>query len=401
MSDTVSVICPECGEKFNINAAHKTCFCPSCGIKIDVDENRAEEEIIDAGASEVEIVTPEKQNNTKENKTSDIFYRAISKIEGKVTDTGGRKKLSEAIALMLLVVIMIAVLIVIGTSRPADDHTDEVKAPVSATSFEGRNYEDVVMQLQSSGFTNIKVSPDEDLITGWLTKENTVSSVSINGDDEFQKGAWYSPDATIVVRYHSFRNRNTANNNSKTTGASRGSQSDSQVTIDKSAYIPSASQGEMNGFDASTNFSLNFYGVTFSIPSYYEKWDTDSFEKAYAVTGEDGCSIGFSGTDIDEQSVDLDSFTDTQKSRYVDNLAATLVNSLSGVKVADYKKITVGEIYGCELTLDAEGYYMRISCLLCPKTNRLIAVAISTDDDAAYSYLTDYDKIIESVHYTS
>lgn len=401
MSDTVSVICPRCGEKFDIDSAHKTCFCPSCGNKIDVEENRAEEEIVDVGASEVETAKLEKQNDTGRNKISDICYRAISKIEREVTDTGNRKKLTEVAGLMALVIIVIVAWIVIGISRPTADHTGEVKVPVSAISFDGRNYEDVVMQLRSSGFTNITVSPDEDLITGWLTKENTVSSVSINGDDEFQKGAWYSPDVTIVVRYHSFRNRNTANNNSRTTESSRASQSYSQITIDKSASIPSASRGERNGFDASTNFSLDFHGVTFSIPSYYEEWETGNFEKAYAVTGEDGCSIGFVETDIDEQSVKLDSFTDTQKSRYVDSLATVLVDSLSNVKVEGYKKITVGEIYGCEITLDAEGYYARISCLLCPKTNKLIAVVISTDDDSEYSYLVDFEKIIESVCYVS
>lgn len=85
-----------------------------------------------------------------------------------------------------------------------DTNDGLLSVPDSASSFEGEHYEDVIAQFEDSGFTNITARPQEDLITGWLTKEGETESVSINGETDFSSYDRFSPDANIVVTYHAF-----------------------------------------------------------------------------------------------------------------------------------------------------------------------------------------------------
>ena len=70
--------------------------------------------------------------------------------------------------------------------------------------FIKQDYRDVVMRLKNMGFTNIKTVAIKDLITGWLTKDGSVESVSVAGKTDFQVGDKFMPDAEIVINYHTF-----------------------------------------------------------------------------------------------------------------------------------------------------------------------------------------------------
>jgi hypothetical protein len=84
----------------------------------------------------------------------------------------------------------------------------EIRVPASAEEFEGENYKDVVTRFQMAGFTNISTEPIEDLITGWLVKDGEVEEVSINGKTSFGSSASFEPNATIIIRYHTFPTTN-------------------------------------------------------------------------------------------------------------------------------------------------------------------------------------------------
>jgi len=113
----------------------------------------------------------------------------------------------------VLFVLLISIAIAAGTasekaSESAFESANElvagIKMPGSSTDFKFSNYEDVVMQLQTAGFTNIKTVALKDIILGWLTKDGEVERVSVNGETEFKKGAKFDADAKIVVTYHTF-----------------------------------------------------------------------------------------------------------------------------------------------------------------------------------------------------
>lgn len=136
------------------------------------------------------------------------------------------QRVSEASLTTKILVGVIAFFIVIGlicgitscgaSSKTAND--GKVAIPESSSGFEGENYKDVVTRLESAGFTNIETEGLGDLITGFLHKDGDVKTVSVNGSTSYSSRQKFSPDARIVIRYHSY----------STSGESSSDDSDSE-----------------------------------------------------------------------------------------------------------------------------------------------------------------------------
>lgn len=67
------------------------------------------------------------------------------------------------------------------------------------------NYEKLEFLIREAGFVNVRTDIEYDLITGWLTKDGAVKSVSINGEKDFTKSSSYQPDAEVVITFHTFK----------------------------------------------------------------------------------------------------------------------------------------------------------------------------------------------------
>jgi hypothetical protein len=80
----------------------------------------------------------------------------------------------------------------------------EARVPSSSRNFEGKNFQDVIRDLERAGFTNIKTEIIYDLITGWLISDGSVNNVSINGNTSFSSDSWFPKNAKIIVTYHTF-----------------------------------------------------------------------------------------------------------------------------------------------------------------------------------------------------
>ena len=74
----------------------------------------------------------------------------------------------------------------------------------SASDFEGSQYTDVVKNLKTKGFTNIQLLRANNLITGWLTKEGSINSFTINGNSDFADTDSFYYDAGIVIVVNTF-----------------------------------------------------------------------------------------------------------------------------------------------------------------------------------------------------
>lgn len=81
---------------------------------------------------------------------------------------------------------------------------NKIEINSSSSEFKGKNYEDVVTQLQKAGFTNIKTEALDDLITGLLTKDGEVKQVEIDGKTTFSANTSFAKDSKIVITYHTF-----------------------------------------------------------------------------------------------------------------------------------------------------------------------------------------------------
>lgn len=120
----------------------------------------------------------------------------------------------KKIFLLLVTVMLFSSLI---ACEKSSSHDGEAKTPSSSDVQKGRNYQDVVKEFKNNGFTNIQPTPIYDLITGWLTKDEEVESVSVDGDENYSADEWYPNDVTVLINYHTFSKNEPKENNKTST----------------------------------------------------------------------------------------------------------------------------------------------------------------------------------------
>ena len=85
-------------------------------------------------------------------------------------------------------------------------HTVELYAPpLTSKEAKDMNYLDVIEEFENAGFVNVTTFAEYDIVTGWLTDDGEVKSVSINGDKKFDAYDKYRLDAEVVVTYHTLK----------------------------------------------------------------------------------------------------------------------------------------------------------------------------------------------------
>lgn len=114
-----------------------------------------------------------------------------------------------------LAVCMAIVMIFTIAGCSSEGHEGEAKTPSGSSIQKGKDYQKVVDEFESSGFTNIKLEKLDDLVTGWLTKDGEVESVSVDGDTGYSADTWYPADAEVVITYHTFPEKETSETDSE------------------------------------------------------------------------------------------------------------------------------------------------------------------------------------------
>lgn len=94
------------------------------------------------------------------------------------------------------------------TGCDSSSHDGEAKTPSGSSVQKGRDYQSVAEDFKEHGFSNIKFVELGDLVTGWLTKEGEVESVSVDGNADYSSDTWYPSDVEVVITYHSFPDEN-------------------------------------------------------------------------------------------------------------------------------------------------------------------------------------------------
>ncbi len=108
---------------------------------------------------------------------------------------------------VLLACIMVMALV--GCGGNSNKHEGEAKTPSGSRTQKGRDYNEVVDDFKSKGFKNIKTEKLEDLITGLMTKDGEVEDVSVGGDVDYSADEWISADAEVIIKYHTFKEKDT------------------------------------------------------------------------------------------------------------------------------------------------------------------------------------------------
>ncbi|ART75166.1 hypothetical protein B4U37_03515 [Sutcliffiella horikoshii] len=127
-------------------------------------------------------------------------------------------------------IIIACILITLVGCAGDSGHEGEAKTPSGSSVQEGRDYQEVVDEFKEKGFNNIKTEKLEDLITGWLTKDGEVESVSVDGDKDYSPDVWYSNDVEVVITYHTFPEKEKSDKESSEEESSEEEQSTNDTT---------------------------------------------------------------------------------------------------------------------------------------------------------------------------
>lgn len=80
----------------------------------------------------------------------------------------------------------------------------EISIPLSSYDASKLSYPQAVAAFRSAGFVNVSAQADDDLIFGWIHKEDQVKDILINGVGDFSGDESFRPDAEVIVVYHTF-----------------------------------------------------------------------------------------------------------------------------------------------------------------------------------------------------
>lgn len=127
--------------------------------------------------------------------------------------------------IFLFICILSAILTGCNQSRE-----NEVKTPLSSTDCIRKDYSEVVSAFEKAGFSNIQMVALDDLITGWITKDGSVESVSMGDSSDFKKNAWFPKETLVTITYHTFPQKETGEDQSTTTPSQDNAKSE-QATI--------------------------------------------------------------------------------------------------------------------------------------------------------------------------
>ena len=210
------------------------------------------------------------------------------KWEGRICAVCGKTRFAQykvplmsGIALLVILVLLgIMGIFENGDNKNAEGQTSNtITVPAASDELKYNNYEDVLTQFESAGFTDIKTEAIEDLILGLLTKDGEVEKVSIDGEENFKAGSKFKYNAKIIVYYHTFSQSDMEDGEGVETTKDSESQQIFNGAIGRLAVDV---YKELKDLDYTVSFSHDVTGMDFTgdvkyiasgdDPEYYIEW---------------------------------------------------------------------------------------------------------------------------------
>lgn len=213
----VSIKCPECGASLDVEEGRQQIFCSYCGTKVMVQNDNEyiyrhidEASIKQAEADKIvqlrklEIIERKRAEAAKVKRVKIIFsiLMGILGIGLMIAGAG----MGGLVGLLVLEGVMF-IWILSDKDKEDDelDFGDKVKVPSGISGYESKSYSAIEAMFVSAGFTNVRCVPLNDLTMGLLKKPGMVQSITIRGKEITSGGKKFSPDAPVVISYHSHR----------------------------------------------------------------------------------------------------------------------------------------------------------------------------------------------------
>lgn len=183
--------CPNCMATIEYDPNKRIGYCQYCGEKLYIDDGVKRTEHTYRKIDEARI--RESDNMTEYN---------LQKMKTEVEES---KRSDRAIYVMLVFVVLLWVAIIWYWDKPDREAAKKKEQGLisagSYSDYEDKNYETVVEQLKAKGFTNIKTIDLDDSFM-FVRKEDTVESISIAGDSQFDSYDYFEPDDKVIISYH-------------------------------------------------------------------------------------------------------------------------------------------------------------------------------------------------------
>ena len=81
----------------------------------------------------------------------------------------------------------------------------KIEVPMSSKELKKLDYKEVSQKFESAGFINVKCVAEKDLVTGWINKDGSVESISVDGKTSFEGYNMFRPDTEVIIKYHTFK----------------------------------------------------------------------------------------------------------------------------------------------------------------------------------------------------
>lgn len=222
----VPAICTQCSGSVEVDPSQEKATCKYCGTSYFVKHainsynvQHANIERIESinihnnkrGAVESVLDFIEKQQDKKQQKEEEEKRRIEEEkrkqeeqLQEIINQIFNKKYRKRNLIMIGAVAIFIFIIGMSGATREKPSHDGEARTPGGSSYHQGRDFKDVVSDFEENGFTNIKIEELEDLITGWLTKDGEVESVSVDGSIDYSANSWYPNDVEVIITYHTF-----------------------------------------------------------------------------------------------------------------------------------------------------------------------------------------------------
>lgn len=225
----------------------------------------------------------------------------------------------------------------------ADTHEGEAKTPSASKAQKGRNYQEAVDDFTSNGFTNVKTEKLEDLISGWLTKDGEVETVSVDGDENYSTDSWYPNSVEVVITYHTFPEKN---EETATSDATSSSEKELEIlTVENNEDLSKLL--ESSDFEIISAFAQKYAGQTIEFDaniadmanykSYKTRYDMLIYVGDYSETTAIGPSFKFEDVNVSDLKLTGDNIPDSISSGLNIRITAKIVefNSNTGLFFLD------------------------------------------------------------------
>lgn len=292
---------------------------------------------------------------------------------------------------VILTLMVIIITLVLLSCDDSTNHVGEAKTPSGSSIQKGRMLEEVIQDFEEKGFKNIKMVVLDDLITGWLTKDGEVESVSVDGNINYSSDKWYSDEVEVIITYHTFPIDDENEDEDRVAA--------NDIEDNVSNYIEERTQ--RNGFDANSNYELGFDGFIIQLPQYFENEVIDKgFYQAYAQEAENITMINIAESYDDTDTVSYELLISDSQGLF--ESVTSMFDDVKLLNAETYKTFnTKGLLFQYKFSynnIESIGYHY---CFPIYKSNKWGYVNIYNSLKSDYAYDQDLKKILNSISLTN